>query len=608
LTTLNFEVTNASIINEEDKQFAIARIHAFSSGDNLHDLTCSKEVLMRTARTLWEKPIVFDYDSTWADFGGHVEEPLIAGFVVPNSEEFVELEDGRTGLYVLAKIWKRYSGKFMSIFQSDNSDTRKVSVEMDITALDDSMEPYEMMDFSYTAICVLGTFVDEASPGAHLQIVSFSKEKDKDLYFENFSRYDDIDFSIPNPVKKNAKSGLELRSKYSRGGTSVSLAVARHLIKNDISSPEKIRQMNKYFSRNTKDGLNDKTSGEWISWLLWGGSSGESWSKEIIEKMNEADEKLSVYFQEEETTPPEEFTNKEKEELDFMEKKTKKEIEDIAKTFSLNSSQVIEVLNNSLSGFKYGDDKYRKYWAVSFDDKLAYIHDSEDGKSYGVLYTIDGESVSLDMDTKKEVDGDSFESIFSYEDEEKKEKEDMAESEDDEESDDEESDDEEPSEEEMAAQNSYKRVGEVLSMLEGEEGHGDMMTSYADKQFDVMGVLDMACGKLSKMEEEAKTHMSELEELRKYKADVEESRMNYEVDTTLKRAETHIPDEELSELREKSKEFSLDNIDVWKNLVYAKAFALSEGNEENEEGDKFIRYPIVNNGGVSGGKKGIWDD
>ena len=56
--------------------------------------------------------------SDW-DFGTHTEpdKNLIAGFVIPKSQEFFQLEDGRTGVSVLAKIWKRYASKAMDIFK-----------------------------------------------------------------------------------------------------------------------------------------------------------------------------------------------------------------------------------------------------------------------------------------------------------------------------------------------------------------------------------------------------------------------------------------------------------------------------------------------------------
>ena len=55
----------------------------------------------------------------YGDFGTHAEpeDSLIAGFVVPDSAEFSDLEDGRVGLNIIAKLWKRYAPKFFNIIQ-----------------------------------------------------------------------------------------------------------------------------------------------------------------------------------------------------------------------------------------------------------------------------------------------------------------------------------------------------------------------------------------------------------------------------------------------------------------------------------------------------------
>jgi hypothetical protein len=155
----------------------------------------------------------------------------------------------------------------------------------------------EMLDFEYSAVCVLGDLITEASPGAHLEVLSFAKkEYEKALHLEFSRMYDEIDFSIPEEVKNNAQKGLDLRKQYNRGGTSIGLATARYLIKNKSATPEKIRHIAKYFPRHAKDNLNDKTSNGWIAWMLFGGNSGRTWSTGIAEKMNEIDEREMAYF------------------------------------------------------------------------------------------------------------------------------------------------------------------------------------------------------------------------------------------------------------------------------------------------------------------------
>ena len=99
---INFAVQKFNFVEEDaDSQFATVEIEAFSSGVNRHDLTCPVEVLKSTAPTIYEKPIVFEKSTL--DFGSHADnedDRRIAGFIVPNSAEFFERPDGRTGLRV----------------------------------------------------------------------------------------------------------------------------------------------------------------------------------------------------------------------------------------------------------------------------------------------------------------------------------------------------------------------------------------------------------------------------------------------------------------------------------------------------------------------------
>ena len=117
-------------------------------------------------------------------------------------------------------------------------------------------------------------------------------------------KYDDLNFSIPKGVKRQAEQGLALRKKFGRGGTSVGLATARYLVSNTKASPEKVRHIAKYFPRHEGDlssqahrdyiaGRTDRATNGWIAWKLWGGSSGRTWSEKLVRAMNKRDEKES---------------------------------------------------------------------------------------------------------------------------------------------------------------------------------------------------------------------------------------------------------------------------------------------------------------------------
>ena len=100
------------------------------------------------------------------------------------------------------------------------------------------------------------------------------------------SAFADIDFSIPESVKRAAQSGLDLHAKHKRGGTSVGMGTAKALVSNAKASPEKVRHVARYFPRHAGDNLDDKTSNGWIAWQLWGGNAGRTWSESLVKRMD----------------------------------------------------------------------------------------------------------------------------------------------------------------------------------------------------------------------------------------------------------------------------------------------------------------------------------
>ncbi|MFN3225073.1 MAG: hypothetical protein ACE360_02340 [Hyphomicrobiales bacterium] len=91
----------------------------------------------------------------------------------------------------------------------------------------------------------------------------------------------------PKNVAEAAEKGLELRSKFNRGGTDVGVARARDLKNQRPCSDETIDRMVSYFARHEVDkeaddfGDDDNPSAGYIAWLLWGGDAGRAWAEDI---------------------------------------------------------------------------------------------------------------------------------------------------------------------------------------------------------------------------------------------------------------------------------------------------------------------------------------
>lgn len=108
-------------------------------------------------------------------------------------------------------------------------------------------------------------------------------------------KYSHLDFKPPKDVAKAAQQGLDFRSQYHRGGTSIGIARGRQLSNQNTVSPETIKRMYAYFARHEVDkkgknfGNDDKPSNGYIAWLLWGGEPGKKWATKLRNAMKRAD-------------------------------------------------------------------------------------------------------------------------------------------------------------------------------------------------------------------------------------------------------------------------------------------------------------------------------
>lgn len=273
---ISFAIENAEMIKENpDSNFALLALDFFASGDNLHDMYVSEETLLRTADTIKNTPLVWQYDSTLDDAYTHSPDEVPCGFV-PESSVITnkKLEDGRTMLSTIAYVWKRYTGPLLSFFKRDGG-KKPVSVEMSVYKTQPKGDKTELLDFRYEGITVLGTYVTPAIPMANASVLSFAKEYEDDLEKE----FSFTEIIIPNKIRENAEKGLEIR-KEEGGGTSTGVAFARFLTKNKIISTEKVKEINNYFS------THEHSQGT-LDWFLFGGDYSKEWAKRMSEKIDE---------------------------------------------------------------------------------------------------------------------------------------------------------------------------------------------------------------------------------------------------------------------------------------------------------------------------------
>lgn len=98
-------------------------------------------------------------------------------------------------------------------------------------------------------------------------------------------------------MAQEAKRGLEWRKQHG-GGTEVGVARARDISNRRELSLDTVKRMHSYFSRHEVDkqgkgftpGDGFPSRGR-VAWALWGGDPGQSWARNIVERMDAADKR-----------------------------------------------------------------------------------------------------------------------------------------------------------------------------------------------------------------------------------------------------------------------------------------------------------------------------
>ena len=120
-------------------------------------------------------------------------------------------------------------------------------------------------------------------------------------------KYEHINFKPPKSVAKEAEKGLRYRRMAGgKGGLTVEQAKAEgvgsgvqravNLKNRDILSPKTVKRMKAFFDRHQKNKkINPEYKNEpwkdkgYVAWLVWGGDSGYTWAKKIVNQMENAD-------------------------------------------------------------------------------------------------------------------------------------------------------------------------------------------------------------------------------------------------------------------------------------------------------------------------------
>ena len=171
----SFKKLDASSYDESE--YCVGRMKFLSTRPNAHGIVFSEDVLMRDASTILGTWVVADFNGI--DMTTHTPEEYIIGIVPKEQEvEFVRDEDNFLDAYVDVVLSKRYSRKECNVFLSDNH--RNVSVEFNYSHEDDDEDT--VVSFTIRGTTILGLGVRPSVPGADITITRFSEE-DANTFF-----------------------------------------------------------------------------------------------------------------------------------------------------------------------------------------------------------------------------------------------------------------------------------------------------------------------------------------------------------------------------------------------------------------------------------------
>lgn len=163
--------------NYPEHKFTVFKCCFLSTKPNAHQLDISNDVLRRDAQSILGNMLVAKIQN--GDATTHLPSEIQYGYFPREQEiEFVE-EDGVTKAYAYAVVSKHYSKELNNIFEFDN--LRNSSVEMTVTTDNDEDEG-KVVALDIFGLTVLGKAINGSCPDADIKMVRFSTE-DADAYF-----------------------------------------------------------------------------------------------------------------------------------------------------------------------------------------------------------------------------------------------------------------------------------------------------------------------------------------------------------------------------------------------------------------------------------------
>ena len=558
------EVPNWASAYPEHK-FTVYRCCFLSTKENSHHIPITKKILMENAASILGTWLVAKIE--WGDSTTHRKDEQIYGYFPMEQEiEFLEDDDGILKAYAYAVVSKRYSKEFNGIFEFDN--LRNSSVEMTVSYSDPEDEN-SVDGFDIEALTCLGKTVNGSCPDADIKMVRFS-EKEAESFFKKNNSVKLFQF-----VQERKNQMAEKSYKIDKSKESISTKpwgeVDKTELRNKIMEASNKSSLVKEVYMLVEDGWEDAPSehlkypvmcfeGDKLVYNRYGLASALAYAKQeneksVINKIEAIYKKLDL-----------------DDDSNGKEEKNMSEIE-----FSA-------VNIGDMWGLLYSAMKDRREWNYYIkgiyeqdNKKFAIVYDG-DMKLYRLDFSLTEEGITLAdeiIEVKEEfIETDNIKKFAEPEDVEKYR---LCE----------ENKEEEAKDAEMAEENaemSLEDMKEKMAKLEKDIEDKDNIIMERDNDIEKMA--------------------KELEELRKFKEDIEEKQKAQNVESILEEVKNYMSDEQLSTFRKEGLACEMSELDSWSNKVKAVSFEVAKNVKSKKNDNDVWSFSAP----VSTSKKnGLWD-
>ena len=557
--TIKFEASSIKHIDMseyDNDDYMVGRTAFLSTRPNSHDIVIPENVLREYASSVLGKWVTAEVK--FNDCTTHTNGQSIVGIVPKEQDvEFVEADDGYLDAYVDCIISKRYAKEYCNVFSEDDAQ-RSVSIEAKFSMVDE----HECDGFDIKTITTLGRTVRPSVPDANITIVRFSEE-DAENYYSNLHKSDSLS-NLKQFVEERKQSMTEKKTyKIDKSKEAMSTAdwgdYDKAAMRDKIMEAKNRDTLVKSVYLLVEDGWKDAPS-EHLKYpvMMLDGDK-------FVYNRNALSAALAYAKQNDET----EVVNK----IEAIYKKL--DLDDDSERKEDKKMAEIE-----FSAVNIGDMWSRLYAAMRETRNWEYgiqgIYE-EDNKKFAIL--VDDVQKLYRLDFSLTEDG------LTLADEVVEVKREFTET------------------------DNIKRFAEPENVAEYRLADCDD-DDHDDEHEEEMSADEMKA-KMAELEKDIESRDNiimekdaELEELRKFKAEVEEQRKAATVESIMAECKEYMSDEQYKEMREEGMACKMSEIDGWTNKVKAVSFSAVKKNvKKTNDGIWRMAAPIDNNKK----SKSVWD-